>query len=35
MTKKEAEDMLKRHRKEIFWSFFMTLMNSFYFFLGQ
>jgi len=22
MTKKEAEDMLKRHRKEAFWDFF-------------
>ena len=28
MTKKEAEDMLKRHRKEAFWDFFDFLLCS-------
>ena len=29
MTKKEAEDMLKRHRKEAFWDFF-DFLNEFF-----
>ncbi len=29
MTKKEAEDMLKRHRREAFWDFF-DLLNEFF-----
>jgi hypothetical protein len=29
MTKKEAEDMLKRHRKETFWDFF-DFLNEFF-----
>lgn len=29
MTKKEAEDMLKRHRREAFWDFFHSL-NEFF-----
>ena len=29
MTKKEAEDMLNRHRKEAFWDFFYFL-NEFF-----
>ena len=29
MTKKEAEDMLKRHRKEVFWDFF-DFLNEFF-----
>lgn len=34
MTKKEAEDMLKRHRKEIFWSFFYDINEFFLLLLG-
>lgn len=29
MTKKEAEDMLNRHRKEAFWDFF-DFLNEFF-----
>ena len=29
MTKKEAEDMLKRHKKEAFWDFF-DFLNEFF-----
>ena len=29
MTKKEAEDMLKRYRKEAFWDFF-DFLNEFF-----
>ena len=29
MTKKEAEDMLKRHKKEAFWDFFDFLNEVF------
>ena len=29
MTKKEAEDLLKRHKKEAFWDFF-DFLNEFF-----
>ena len=34
MTKKEAEDMLKRHRKEAFWDFF-DFLNEFFLLLPR
>ena len=33
MTKKEAEDMLKRHKKEAFWDFF-DFLNEFFLLLS-